>query len=78
MGRVDYQARGVLFLSAEARFANLLQLPEGANIGAAISDAMRAIERENDELKDMLAVMEKLEMPINAKQRGFFYYKRPG
>ena len=29
IGKADYQARGVLFLRTEARFANLLKLPEG-------------------------------------------------
>jgi type I restriction enzyme M protein len=31
MGKTDYQARGVLYLPDEARFAKLLQLPEGAH-----------------------------------------------
>ena len=31
-----------------------MQLPEGENIGKAINDAMRAIEAENDDLKDVL------------------------
>lgn len=54
IGRMDYQARGVLYLPPEARFANLLQLPESANIGEAINNAMRAIEAENSSLKDVL------------------------
>jgi type I restriction enzyme M protein len=54
IGKADYQARGVLFLRAEARFANLLMLPEGANIGAAINAAMKAIEEENDDLRGVL------------------------
>ena len=33
VGKSDYQARGVLYLPDEARFDNLLRLPEGANIG---------------------------------------------
>src|SRR5437588_4533174 len=37
-GKVDYQSRGVLFLPEHARFANLLQLPEGANLGKALND----------------------------------------
>jgi hypothetical protein len=32
----------------------LLHLPEGADVGKAINDAMKAIEAENDELKDVL------------------------
>src|SRR5579864_5612488 len=36
----DYQARGVLYLPEKARYSTLLNLPEGANIGQAINDAM--------------------------------------
>ena len=54
IGPADYQARGVLYLPAAARFSALILLPEGANIGAAINDAMRAIEAENPDLKDVL------------------------
>jgi type I restriction enzyme M protein len=54
IGKSDYQAKGVLFLPNAARFQNLLQKPEGANIGQAINDAMRAIEGENPDLKDVL------------------------
>jgi len=53
-GRERYQALGVLYLPDEARFENLLNLPEGENIGQAINDAMRAIEAENPDLKDVL------------------------
>jgi len=53
-GKEHYQAKGVLFLPATARFSNLLQLPEGADIGTATNDAMRAIEAENSDLKDVL------------------------
>jgi type I restriction enzyme M protein len=54
IGTADYQARGVLYLPEVARFSALITLPEGANIGAAINDAMRAIEAENPDLKDVL------------------------
>ncbi len=54
VGKTDYQARGVLYLPPEARFATLLNLPEGADIARAINDAMKAIETENEELKDVL------------------------
>ena len=50
----DYQALGVLYLPEAARFSTLIQVPEGANIGAAINDAMRSIETENPDLKDVL------------------------
>ncbi len=54
IGKADYQAQGVLFLPETARFSNLLQLPEGADIGKSINDAMRAIEADNEDLKDIL------------------------
>lgn len=54
MGKADYQAKGVLYLPEDARFKNLLQLPEGENIGKAINEAMKAIEAENPDLKDVL------------------------
>jgi len=54
IGKTDYQARGVMYLPEQARFSNLLKLPEGADIGKAINDAMRAIEAENEDLKDVL------------------------
>ena len=50
----DYQAEGVLYLPEALCFSNLIQLPEGGNIGAAINDAMRAIESNNPDLKDVL------------------------
>lgn len=54
ISKIDYQQRGALFLPTEARWDHLMLLPEGTNIGAAINDAMRAIEKENDDLKDVL------------------------
>jgi len=55
VSKVDYQAiKGVLYLPENSRFSHLLNLPEGENIGKAINDAMKAIEAENEELKDIL------------------------
>jgi type I restriction enzyme M protein len=54
IGKADYQARGVMYLPEQSRFANLLRLPEGENIGRAINDAMKAIEAENEDLKDVM------------------------
>jgi type I restriction-modification system DNA methylase subunit len=34
--------------------SHLLSLPEGANVGQAVNDAMRAIEKENPDLADVL------------------------
>jgi type I restriction enzyme M protein len=44
----------VIYLPENARFAELLALPEGANTGQSINDAMRAIEKENPDLADVL------------------------
>jgi type I restriction enzyme M protein len=54
ISKIDYQARGVMYIPEEARWSNLMQLPESVNIGKEINDAMRAIEAENDDLKDVL------------------------
>lgn len=53
-GKADYQARGVLYLPGTARFSRLLNLPEGEDVGRAINDAMKAIETDNEELRDVL------------------------
>jgi type I restriction enzyme M protein len=44
----------VVYLPDEARFSHLLSLPEGANVGQAVNEAMRAIEKENPDLADVL------------------------
>ncbi len=54
LSKLDYQAQGVLYVPDEARFQNLVDLPEGEDVGKAINEAMRAIERENPILKDIL------------------------
>jgi type I restriction enzyme M protein len=54
IGKANYQAEGVLYLPKRSRFANLLQLKEGDNLGKAINDAMAAIEEENPALKGVL------------------------
>jgi type I restriction enzyme M protein len=54
IGKLDYQAKGVLYLPQEARFSRLRNTPEGEDIGKAINDAMKLIETENDELVDVL------------------------
>ncbi len=57
-GRVDdptaYHAEGVIYLSAKARFATLLNLPEGADVGKAVNDAMADIEKQNPQLAGVL------------------------
>jgi type I restriction enzyme M protein len=44
----------VLYLPEVARFSNLLQLPEGADIGKAIIEAMKAVEADNEDLRGVL------------------------
>ena len=56
--RVDdptaYHAAGVLYLSPEARFEHLLNLPEASDIGAQVNAAMRDIEKQNPQLAGVL------------------------
>jgi type I restriction enzyme M protein len=56
--RVDepdaYHSASVLYLSPEARFVYLLNLPEAADVGAKVNNAMRAIEKHNKQLAGAL------------------------
>lgn len=56
--RVDdhgaYQAEGVLFLNTKSRFDYLLALSEAADVGKAINEAMRDIEKNNPQLAGVL------------------------
>lgn len=54
IGPADYHARGVLHLPDEARFDHLVGLPEGADLGKAINEAMAAIERTNPDVDGVL------------------------
>jgi type I restriction enzyme M protein len=54
IGKSDYQAKGVIYLPETARFSYLQKLPEGEDIAQAIIDAMKAIEAENEDLRDIL------------------------
>ena len=54
VSRIDYQSEGVLYLPDKARFSYLLNLPEASDVGMAVNDAMKAVEVENTELKDIL------------------------
>ena len=49
-----FQAAGVMYLPNEARYSYLLNLPESADIGAAINEAMKLIEKHNKELEGVL------------------------
>jgi len=54
IGKVDYQAQGVLYLPETARFSNLQKLPEGEDLAKAVNNAMKAVEAENEDLRDIL------------------------
>jgi type I restriction enzyme M protein len=54
IGKLDYQAKGVMFLPDSARYKSLIELPEGADIGKKINEAMDTIENENEDLKGIL------------------------
>ena len=87
--RTQYQARGVFYLPEEARFQYLLNLPEGANVGQAVTDAMKAIEVENPQvdgvlpktynrlekntLLELLRIMEQIPMDIEGDAFGKVY-----
>lgn len=48
------QAEGAMYVPDEALYSNLLELPEGANIGLNVNNAMKALEAENEAIKDAL------------------------
>lgn len=54
IGPADYHARGVLYLPEQARFDYLLDLPEGADLGRSVNDAMAAVEATNPDLDGVL------------------------
>ncbi len=45
IGKTDYQAKGVVYIPTEARFSNLLQLPESADLGKKLNEARKAKPR---------------------------------
>ncbi|MGI9098105.1 MAG: type I restriction-modification system subunit M [Solirubrobacteraceae bacterium] len=54
IGPSDYHSQRVIYLTEAASFEHLLGLPEGADLGKAVNDAMRAIETHNSELAGVL------------------------
>lgn len=54
IGPSDYHAQRVIYLTDEARFDNLLRLPEGTDLGKAVNAAMRAVEEHNPDLAGVL------------------------
>ncbi|RYG86777.1 MAG: SAM-dependent DNA methyltransferase, partial [Alphaproteobacteria bacterium] len=47
IGPAHFHAQGVLFVDDGARFARLVAMPEGADLGHAVNEAMRLIEEFN-------------------------------
>jgi len=54
IGPSDYHAQRVMYLTEAARFEHLLNLPEGADLGKAVNNAMREIEEHNPDLAGVL------------------------
>lgn len=50
----DYKAKSVLYVPSESRLSQIVNLPEGDDIGKAVDEAIKAIEAANPELKDIL------------------------
>ena len=48
------QAEGAMYVPEGALFSNLLKLPEDTDLGKAVNDAMKALEVENESIKDAL------------------------
>ncbi|ANQ20201.1 hypothetical protein BA893_00345 [Vibrio natriegens] len=48
------QAEGAMYVPDDAMYSNLLALPEGSNIGVNVNNAMKALEAENEAIKDAL------------------------
>ncbi len=54
VGPSDYQSEGLIHLPPKARYGALLELPEGADLGKAVNEAMRLVEKHNSELEGIL------------------------
>lgn len=48
------QAEGAMYVPDDALFSNLLKLPEDTDLGKAVNDAMKALEADNEAIKDAL------------------------
>jgi type I restriction enzyme M protein len=48
------QAEGAMFVPDDALYSNLLALPENSNIGLQVNSAMKALEADNEAIKDAL------------------------
>ncbi|MDO6711378.1 MULTISPECIES: type I restriction-modification system subunit M N-terminal domain-containing protein [Aliiglaciecola] len=48
------QAEGAMYVPDDALYSNLLALPEGSNIGINVNNSMKALEADNEAIKDAL------------------------
>lgn len=48
------QAEGAMYVPDKALFSNLLKLSEDSDLGQAVNDAMKALEKENEAIRDAL------------------------
>ncbi|MCF4099774.1 type I restriction-modification system subunit M [Maritalea mediterranea] len=53
-GRDEFIAKGAIYLAPQSRFEWLTQLPEDADLGKELNNAMEQIERDNTDLADAL------------------------
>jgi type I restriction enzyme M protein len=54
IGPADYHAKGIIYLPWQSCFDQLLELPESADLGKALNDAMKGIEAYNPDLAGVL------------------------
>jgi len=56
ISETDYIERGAIFLPEKARYSYLLNLPEEENMGQSLNNAMKSIEKYNEDLRGVLDI----------------------
>lgn len=69
----EYTSEGIFFVPADARWSEIARQAHTPEIGAVIDNAMRAIEKENKRLKDILP--KNFARPELDKRRLYLFYK---
>lgn len=65
VGKLHYQAKGVMYLPEKARYSYFMKLTEAEDIGKILNDAMDLIESENESLNGVLPrTYNRLETPL--------------
>jgi type I restriction enzyme M protein len=54
IGPDDFKAQGIVYLPGKSRWSYLQSLPEGEDLGKALTEAMILIEQENEDLRGVL------------------------